>query len=185
MDDIKQELEKLEAYAADANTGMTAFQIERFVVNSEPPIGRYACCCVEIQARLGAAKAMAREIETMADPMKKQIMLRRLNEALREARVFQQLADTWKPATRGLSFDELQPEYWDERLGRELCMRLITGQPYGDLIKPIMALDNCSKSKRLLLNCRHSPADSEEAKYTLAAIEGGNWLEAPKTSDTN
>lgn len=182
---MNQELQELESYAADANSGMTAFQIERFVVNSEPPSGRYACCCVEIKARLGAARALTREIELCRDEMKRQALTHRLDDALREARVFRELADRWKPAMGGRTFEELQSEYWDERLGRELCLRLVSGQPYGDLVKPIMALDNPSRAKALLLNCRHTPANTEEANLALEAIEDGKWLlPAPETTDT-
>lgn len=130
--------ERLERYAQDAPSGMSRYQIERFVIGKLPPVGRYHQCCLEIRRRLEALRNSE------------------LQEADREAigqelRTFAELAEAWLPATRGLSHEQLQPVYWDQKFAFELGIRLLTGQPYEDVARNIMLLDPQSASRRLLV----------------------------------
>ena len=146
--------------ASDVVEGMTAYQIERFVLGKIPPIGRYHQCCLEIRRRLEIMKGTR---ESLVDLLNKEnrnsaedAMLIEKREVLRglqrEIAAFKTLADRYKPLTDGKRFDDpdLQAEYWDQLFGWKLAIGFVSGQIPSDLIQSIMCLHESSNTRRFM-----------------------------------
>lgn len=156
VDNIIQEVED---FSCDAPKSMTAFQIEKFIVNQEPPIGRYHKCCTEISSR---KEALSRLRNPVTYQEKEQ-----LQSLLSELKIFIQLAKKWKPLTEGKSHEELQNEYWDQKLGKDVGIRILMGQSFGDLLPLVMQLDDNSKTKKILENMNNSNIQYDDIQLLI------------------
>jgi hypothetical protein len=154
MDNVIQEIEDgiwfADAYVGGVCDGMTEFQIERFLIGAEPPVGRYHQCCVEIRSRIDVL-SMARKIlaDPARDPEKAASLKVQARAALRELSVFKKLADRYAPLMVGRRFEDsdVQSEYWDQLNGWRLAISIITGEVSSVLVNDIMRLPEGSDTR--------------------------------------
>jgi hypothetical protein len=133
----KMKIEDLEKYAKDAPKPLTRFQIEKFIIALKPPTERYFTCCQEIKSRIPFMKDNNSSLEK-----------KKMIEG--EIEIFAELAEIWKPLTRGLKYEELQHKIWDERLSYQICISLMSGSSCSSFIKEVLAMPDGSVCKELL-----------------------------------
>ncbi len=155
-----------------ASRGMSRFQIERFVIGSEPPIGRFKQCCMEIKARY------QKVLELHAIGSQDQI-----NDLVREMEIFRELAETWKPLAEGKTEDEIQSIYWDQRFSLELATRLLSRSPVDDLLKRIMALDPESQCRQILAKFLHGGCNIEAIMIDVNSVVDRFYSTRPALED--
>lgn len=129
-------IEDYEKYIADAPISMSRFQIENFVVKTEPPSGRYHFCCKQIASKVASLKS--------AEDQKSKDAL------LYEIQVFKEIADEWKQYIGDQSYEKLQERIWDEAFTYKLAICAVTGRDYGPLIPNILTMPRNSTCARLL-----------------------------------
>lgn len=166
---------KFAQYEKDAPPAMSRFQIERFVLGTQPPTERYFICCTQIQSRLADLRGLLGKLSNIKDgDPSRAIMQRMIFSVERELEIFHELADIWKPMTRGLGYEELQQQIWDERLCYRLCLVMISGSPISTCIEEVMAMPEGSKARQLLTFLVHGeggPDQQQQIQRVLTHYE--------------
>lgn len=133
---------------SDSPGGMSFFQIEKFLIETEPPVGRYFQACREIKSRNQSLSGLLKKLDNCNESEAEEIKSN-IESINKEIECFVKLAKKWYPVTNGRSYEEIQEEYWDQRLSYQLCLRILIGDGIGDLIQPVLKLKEDSYARKI------------------------------------
>ena len=159
VEETISELEKYEEFISDVKNGMSRFQIEKFVIGSEPPVGRYRQCCLEIKTRVAQVRKILLEQESVENA----------SSILNEMKIFKELAQTWKPLVENMTEEQIEEVYWDQKFSFELAVRMISGAPLDDLLRRAVTLSPNSQCYRIFELMKQGQKDnlSREIKLVI------------------
>jgi hypothetical protein len=159
-------------YTADAPPSMSRFQIEQFVLGTEPPTDRYFICCTQIKSRLGDLRGLKAKLEEKdLSDLSRETITGLVESVERELEIFKELADTWYPMTRGLKYEELQRQIWDERLCHRICLNIAAGNNVASCVSEVMAMPPGSTCRRMITCLTSEDPEGELEKIMRSVME--------------
>lgn len=156
MQDFNELINNVYKEIKDDFHGHSEFQIENFIIGSQPTdYGKYKQCVLELRTRINSYNNIEDKIKNLKkeNENSKQIddYLISLEDIKREIYIINKFFQELKEKIKDKDIKKLEIEYWDHKFQKEIMSHLMVGSPIPvGLLQNVMSLpDSCHAKQQI------------------------------------